>query len=222
MKKLFLTVFAVVSLGTVANAQAQTFTFEGDAVFGNLSQAQLFGVNDLTSTFSGQVDFDLGAPGQVQVATPTAGFTSYAYTSLVLTLGTETFIYTGNQSQGNIVGLGFLGVGGPDLLNFNAGDDISFFVGTITNIGLNFNLPPNSISGQTLDQVSAFADVPLFATSGAINFTNGNIPSGRVELENLTLSQVSTVPEPATWLMMIIGFAGVGLASRHRRQMGLA
>ena len=34
--------------------------------------------------------------------------------------------------------------------------------------------------------------------------------------------QVAPVPEPATWAMMLIGFAGVGMAMRRRRRPALA
>jgi hypothetical protein len=30
------------------------------------------------------------------------------------------------------------------------------------------------------------------------------------------------VPEPATWAMMLLGFAGIGVAARRRRGAGLA
>jgi hypothetical protein len=29
---------------------------------------------------------------------------------------------------------------------------------------------------------------------------------------------VSAVPEPATWALMLLGFAGIGLAMRRRKQ----
>ena len=34
--------------------------------------------------------------------------------------------------------------------------------------------------------------------------------------------QINAVPEPATWAMMLFGFAGIGFAMRRRRQAGLA
>jgi PEP-CTERM motif len=46
---------------------------------------------------------------------------------------------------------------------------------------------------------------------------NGGNPSGlRVEF---TSSDVSAVPEPASWAMLIAGFGLVGAASRRRRQV---
>jgi PEP-CTERM motif len=35
-------------------------------------------------------------------------------------------------------------------------------------------------------------------------------------------SAAAAVPEPATWLIMLLGFSGLGAALRHRRQQGVA
>jgi hypothetical protein len=66
------------------------------------------------------------------------------------------------------------------------------------------------------------------ATQGTIPFTriHFNIPSqgGYTVDLNVTPARVSVgpaVPEPSTWLMMILGFAGVGFAA-YRRKQGFA
>ena len=45
--------------------------------------------------------------------------------------------------------------------------------------------------------------------------------TGGVVTGNLTF-QLIPVPEPATWAMMLVGFAGIGFAMRRRRQPVLA
>ena len=46
---------------------------------------------------------------------------------------------------------------------------------------------------------------------------------GEVFLAALTISTVSAVPEPSTWAMMLLGFAGLGFAFRQlRRTMAIA
>ena len=49
---------------------------------------------------------------------------------------------------------------------------------------------------------------------------NGGNPTG-LNVDFLT-SNVSAVPEPATWLMMILGFAGVGFLGYRRRTKAVA
>jgi PEP-CTERM motif len=46
---------------------------------------------------------------------------------------------------------------------------------------------------------------------------NGNAPIN--EGNEVTVLSVSAVPEPSTWAMMILGFAGIGaMTYRHRKQ----
>lgn len=54
-------------------------------------------------------------------------------------------------------------------------------------------------------------------SSGNYRFTfGGNAPAnGGVVSGNLTFNHVA-VPEPATWAMMLLGFAGIGLVMRRR------
>jgi hypothetical protein len=40
------------------------------------------------------------------------------------------------------------------------------------------------------------------------------------ELSHLDLGNVAPVPEPATWAMMILGFAGVGFLAYRRKNQG--
>ena len=69
---------------------------------------------------------------------------------------------------------------------------------------------------------SLLLGVPFLA-AGNYRFTfAGNAPAnGGVVTGNLTF-QVAPVPEPATWGMMLLGFAGIGMAMRRRRRPVLA
>ena len=37
------------------------------------------------------------------------------------------------------------------------------------------------------------------------------------EFDNISYGNVGPVPEPSTWAMMLLGFAGIGFAYRRRR-----
>ncbi len=93
---------------------------------------------------------------------------------------------------------------------------------------------PNSISGFSLASGADFLDfsAPTLATYGAstsfpatpvtFNYTSSfNTDFGQVVLSsatNLVFSATGgTVPEPATWALMIGGFAMTGFAARRRR-----
>lgn len=63
-----------------------------------------------------------------------------------------------------------------------------------------------------------------FATSDSITFTfiSGDPPSDfSSAFDNVVISTVDAVPEPSTWAMMILGFAGVGYLT-YRRRMAAA
>jgi hypothetical protein len=56
----------------------------------------------------------------------------------------------------------------------------------------------------------------FMTTGGGLSFTNlGNSDNLGLILDNVQLS--SAVPEPSTWAMMLIGFAGLAFASQRKR-----
>jgi hypothetical protein len=65
-------------------------------------------------------------------------------------------------------------------------------------------------SGPTLFTGSANAPVFPFATSNLSSLVDG--PA--------TITISAAVPEPSTWAMMILGFAGVGFLAYRRKQHG--
>ena len=63
----------------------------------------------------------------------------------------------------------------------------------------------------------------LSGNSGVIAFDDGGSPAD-ADYDDLVVSfQVSAVPEPATWAMMLLGFAGIGfLTYRRKSKLALA
>jgi hypothetical protein len=65
-------------------------------------------------------------------------------------------------------------------------------------------------------------DLPLLAnTAYNVNITGTSNVAGAIS-GNVTIRNAAAVPEPATWALMILGFAGVGMAMRRRRRPVLA
>jgi hypothetical protein len=54
----------------------------------------------------------------------------------------------------------------------------------------------------------------LEAGLGYVNIHDANFPGGEIRGQ-----LIPTVPEPSTWAMLLIGFAGIGFASYKRRSM---
>ncbi len=100
-------------------------------------------------------------------------------------------------------------------------------VGWTTNLGLQYYDQATvfgSLSGST-NTVSDGTAAQTFNLTNAVGNTwligasiNGpDALNDAFKLAGLSVSTVSPVPEPATWLMMLVGFGMVGAAARHRR-----
>jgi hypothetical protein len=92
------------------------------------------------------------------------------------------------------------------------------FVPGITNGAPTTFAATDAITGFFFDplptQASAGND-GLFAFYNPPNFTNNGLnPS---DFQSFTSFSVSAVPEPSTWAMLILGFAGIGVAAYRRK-----
>jgi hypothetical protein len=102
--------------------------------------------------------------------------------------------------------------GGDILSNLNGTDTINFgqVLSGITYIGMHFgNINDSPQSGN----VSVFWEFNFTTPTDHITLTDGRGSSDAV----LYSTGNSGVPEPATWAMMLVGFAGIGFAFRRRR-----
>jgi PEP-CTERM motif len=63
--------------------------------------------------------------------------------------------------------------------------------------------------------------VNTLGTFKGLSFSNDNDPAG-VRFQNLSYNAVGIVPEPATWMMMLIGFGAIGMTIRRGRKAATA
>ena len=79
-------------------------------------------------------------------------------------------------------------------------------------------VPMGYVSGDPLGDVSTYKNQTfssLGVTSGRYEWTWGTGPNQNF---TLVIETARAIPEPSTWAMMLLGFAGLGLAGwRHRR-----
>jgi hypothetical protein len=96
----------------------------------------------------------------------------------------------------------------------------SFFSTSVTGLDIT-SIPANELL--RLSFQDALGNVP--DTISHVDFRNGSIGDGNVFSFSATgtATPLSAVPEPSTWAMMILGFAGIGiLAYRRKNKIALS
>jgi hypothetical protein len=126
--------------------------------------------------------------------------------------GTEFFLRNGSQ---NVIGLNFVG-NGLNIRNVSGGPLLLFStVVQLNNISQLFSdarLSSSSILGFGASDVSI--------SNGILSLDFRNTVWGRNDTASIRLTATSAVPEPSTWMMLILGFAAVGAAMRRQRDRG--
>jgi hypothetical protein len=80
--------------------------------------------------------------------------------------------------------------------------------------------PGDFLSFQGVSFTTGLANYNMYGDNGTFLLGNAlcTVCSGGNETNiSLTITQVAAVPEPSTWAMMILGFAGIGFMARRRR-----
>jgi PEP-CTERM motif len=72
---------------------------------------------------------------------------------------------------------------------------------------------PDGVAGTKLTDSTTFTPVATVMVSDVVDVLAGKL--GKASLSSFT-SQISEVPEPSTWAMMLVGFAGLGYAAFRR------
>jgi hypothetical protein len=217
MRKSLLGMAAVAALATASAAQADTTI--------SLGGGSNAGDTGLSSQIYGS------GPYSVQ---------AYACADLHTNLSCDfTTIYEKNANSETGIGLANDPSGNGEIWNDQLGE-LSAIVLDVTGLGGN----PFSF---TIDSTTAGEDFNVLAWDGSswINILNGDANGsygvssgyqyyafttdgtvnadapntfGNVLLQSVTVS----VPEPATWAMMLLGFAGIGFAARRGRRQQIA
>lgn len=85
----------------------------------------------------------------------------------------------------------------------------TFFVNPITNNNMDTNFTTITFT------------IPGDGLSGPLSFTSAGTNDVDAIIDNVVFTTsenlVTAVPEPAAWAMMLLGFAGIGMAARKRR-----
>jgi hypothetical protein len=115
-----------------------------------------------------------------------------------------TAVYALNASFG---GLDFVG---PTNTNVQVLlDGISLFLGNVSGFGAGPSFANNTLSMTAGDQL-------LFEVSFNVPNPRGSGPF-YYDTTGISVTLVTAVPEPSTWAMIILGFAGIGFMTYRRR-----
>jgi hypothetical protein len=205
---------ALCVFSTQASAFFVTGSFTGTSgnlsgVFQNVDGADVSG-----QSVSGSFSFNFDE--LISATSPTAGLYRYLFASgafFTVTIGTHTFSFSPYES-------GFIQL--RDLPNSFAFFDVLERVGTIGNLPfVQVNAPPAELFDDPADPSTIhIAGLPgiLRMQSAEGNGTTIIYADWQIALDSVTAS-VSAVPEPSTWAMMILGFAGIGFVTYRRRMV---
>lgn len=195
---------------SVASNSLSLTTLPGFTVTGStvdvVGAVNPYGITGLTSNV---VDLD-GTPGPATIISSPASFAYNAGDIVTLSL-LLSGAQRGSASDPFALGLAFSNLG--SVSNFTG----SGYFSSATAAGANINL-----AGTDPFVLSSISFVATAA--GTFGFSFGTASNDNVGplLDDVRLD-VSAVPEPSTWAMMILGFFGVGfMAYRRRNQMSLS
>ena len=182
-------------LPTAANAAVTVNLFESGS--------------DVNATLSGSLN--VGTPySTVDVSGSSGLFPALAGLAFATGPVTQASLYPG------LTGPASFGDGLVTFATTSSGDVFSF---SIKSDG-NFFLPSNYVSGTPLSATATYAG----QTFASLGITPG-IYTYSTDRDSIILDigdAPASVPEPATWAMMLVGFAGVGGAMRRKRTAVLA
>jgi len=208
MRKLLLGLAATLSLGSAANAATilngsfedgvnpgsfSTLANGSTAINGwTIGGASVDYIGSYWTAQEGSRSIDLAGMGIGSISQVIATNIGQAYN--------VSFFVSRNPDGGLTPRNGFVDVGGTPTL-------VSFANGASTTANMGWELRNFGFTATSTDTTLRFAADP--ATSGA-NFGLG--------IDNV---MIAAVPEPTTWMMMLIGMAGVGFSMRRKKDTTL-
>ncbi len=198
------------------NANVATYSGGGNYPQGGTTLA-INGINFNLASYPGTTSL-----GAVQLSP--GGTTSVTFAVDIPNVGTiYTLLNSAFGAFGGVVGtITFNGSGGSDAFNLTEGTNIrdhyccGGYNGVATNLYGTANFNTDRLDAQSFD-------VSNLGTLTSIVFAESNGGAyGEPFLSAITADTAvaSAVPEPSTWAMMILGFAGIGVMAYRRKQSG--
>ncbi len=228
MKKILAIIMALSFVSANLSAQETTFNFSGSANFTGefFGPEDEFNFNALGLVLNASTDYTLSISfDSTSVMNTTSGsFVTYSPSSVAFNIGNINANYSDTS---NFDLLASMGDGdNPNFFTF------TLFDGSLLDLGGGFFLSSLSVDAGNNAGGPGNADLSTYTTNdfasldllfGEIAFvgtTDNSDFGGAFTFETFQLESItSSVPEPATWLMMVFGFAGVGTALKRRRRM---
>jgi hypothetical protein len=203
---------------SITSASASILSYEFSGV---VSYQGYAGFNSpVGSSFSGQLSYDTSVLPSSQIAFPDGGIAMYsALVSLSVEFEAASASYNGPTLKPIYVqdfdpGSSFAN----DIIDFHADSPkitkIPGLFGRSSSLRLYFSDTNNLILGST--------SLPQTLSLGTDNRVIFDVDGQQLQGQITSLHQVGAVPEPATWVMMIFGFAGIGVLTYRRRYQARA
>jgi PEP-CTERM motif len=191
----------------------------------------------VTATFTGTVNFVFDPDGGL----PSASEGDTLVTTYVFDLDQATqsdILPTGGESSGPYgsfvtASLTVNGVAGA-LPAFTTGEltgetqvfELGSVIDAVVSGGANHldsNITGTDFAWNLASPAHGFSYDPTDADQTLIQLgdTNGDLVEADISSVAITVSSTPPVPEPSTWAMMLLGFAGLGFASYRARKRGL-
>ncbi|WCL54399.1 PEPxxWA-CTERM sorting domain-containing protein [Gimibacter soli] len=223
LRRALLAGLAALALG--GTAEATVYQFTGTVSFGgNDPLAAAFGAVTGDS-FTALLDFDDSqtiVPDAIITLSGSGSDFSYTrayydYDSFSWSLGSVSWAYNGSFFSGDWLTVLDGDDGTSDVSDSlrveGTSSNHAIAGGSITQSRIeSYNWDETFLTTADASAIGAWNEVAAGSNSGQIYTTIGTI-----RLSNISMTVLGGVPEPATWLMMIMGFGFVAVAARRRK-----
>jgi hypothetical protein len=231
--------FAILTTSLLSTAASAAIVFQ------NGFEAPVVNHTGPTGSSGGYDNYATGANiGPWIVVGPSGRSDAVSVVTTNFTQGAFSFVAQGGSAQwADLAGQETNGANGVETTVTgltNKAYTVSFWVGTVYDPAVTFgtfttvNLLVNGAQALTATNTGSLGDTTQvwqqFTYNGFSNvdavtfrFVSGDLPSDfNSAFDSVVISTVDAVPEPSTWAMMILGFAGVGYMTYRRRKQSTA